>query len=708
MHSQKLLLFLIFLCLHIIGMQSKASDKAKLFEKQTGEKKIETGLAICDSLSENPEEMLRFSLNLVKLAQKSVPNSKLLAQTTRCVADAYYYIDSLEKSNEYLLLSIQTAESLTQLDSVFIGAACNDLGLNLRTLGNLKNAKNWFLKAIDYLQDSYDKITLADSKSNLATLFHAEGDYEQAINLFQEVYQIDEQTGNKDGQSSSLNNLGRIYVDWGKYETGLEYYFRSLELIDTLTNRASLAIRYNNIGMTYQTMKQHENAILWINKALKIEETIGNPSKVAMRLYNLATSHASLKNYQTAQNLFERVDSIISGTNLYVFLAKNNAGLGQLYFVQNRFNEALNYFSKAENFAGQAGTLPEQSNVALHFYQIYKKMGNYSEALSYYEKYTELNDSIYSLSVANQIEELQIQHQTAQKEAEITRLETDNEIKQNELIYRKRERNWAFAAILILLGFSFSLYLLLRQVKIQKTTLSAQNAELDKLNKTLNRLFGIISHDLRNASAAFQSSSKIIAHHLKNGQPEKLVPLGPEIEKNSSQLTALLENLLNWSAAQIKGIEPEKKQIDVDTAVEKCVDLFQEKNKLKNNQLIVNGGKKQVFCDPESFQIILRNLLGNAVKYTTNGSIIIQAVQKGNYTEISVSDTGCGMDATTVENLNRGVFTESRRGTLGEKGTGLGLILVAEHVKKNNGTFKVESTPDKGTTVYVNIPCCKP
>lgn len=708
MNNQKMLFPLIVLGVFIVGIKGTASDKTELFEKQKGAEKIETGLAICDSLSENPEEMLHFSLNLVKLAQKSVPNSKLLAQTTRCVADAYYYIDSLEKSNEYLRLSIQIAELLSQTDSVFIGAASNDLGLNLRTLGDLKNAKTRFLKAIEYLNKSDDLITLADAKSNLATLFHAEGNYEQAIKLFQEVYQIDVQTGNKNGQSSSLNNLGRIYVDWEKYNTGLEYYFRSLELIDTLTNRAALALRYNNIGMTYQTMKQHEDAILWINKALKIEKTDGNPARIAIRLNNLATSHASLKNYQTAEKLFLQVNSLISGTTLYVHFAKNYAGLGQLYFVQNRFSDALDYFSKAEYFAEQAGTLPEKLNVALHFYQIYKKMENHREALNYYEKYTELNDSVYSLSVAKQIEELQIQHQTAQKEAEITRLETDNELKQNELIYRKRERNWAFAAILILLGFSFSLYLLFRQVKIQKTTLSAQNAELDKLNKTLNRLFGIISHDLRNASAAFQSSSKIIAHHLKNGQPEKLVPLGPEIEKNSSQLSALLENLLNWSAAQIKGIEPEKKQIDVDTALEKCMDLFHEKNKIKNNQFIVNGGEKQVFCDPESFQIILRNLLGNAVKYTSSGSIIIQAAQKGNYTEISVSDTGCGMDATTVENLNRGVFTESRRGTLGEKGTGLGLILVAEHVKKNNGTFKVESTPDKGTTVYVNIPCCKP
>ncbi len=700
-----LLLFIFYSCISFC----QPSDSLQLkFNSQTGAKKIENGLQLCNQLTENPEEMLRFSLNLVKLAKESVPNSKLLAQTARCVADAYYYTDSLEKSNEYLLLSIQTAELLGQPDSVFIGAACNDLGLNLRTLGEIKTAKTWFLKAIEYLSGTNDLPTLADAQSNLATLFHAEGNYEQAIKLFQEVYQIDLETDNKNGQSSSLNNLGRMYVDWGKYETGLEYYFRSLELIDTLTNRAALALRYNNIGMTYQTMKKHEDAIFWINKALKIEETSGNPMRVATRWYNLATSHASLKNYQTAQNLFKKVDSLISGTTLYVFLAKNNTGLGQLYFVQNSFTEALNYFSKAEYFAGLAGTLPEQSNIALHFYQIYKKTGNLSEALKYYERYTILNDSVYSLSVAKQIEELQVQHQTAQKEAEITRLETENELKQNELVYRKRERNWALLAIIVLFAFSTTIFLLFRQVKSQKTILSNQNTELERLNKTLNRLFGIISHDLRNASAAYQSSSKIMAYHLKSGQPEKLIPLAPEIEKNATQLSSLLENLLNWSAAQIKGIQPEKEQIKIKSAIEHTLVLFEEKNRQKNNLVELKASDEEIWCDPESFQIIFRNLLGNAVKFTSNGKISIQTAENGNFTEISITDTGCGMDVSTVNKINNAGFTESRKGTLGEKGTGLGLILAAEHIEKNGGFYSVKSTPETGTTILVNIPARQP
>jgi signal transduction histidine kinase len=96
-------------------------------------------------------------------------------------------------------------------------------------------------------------------------------------------------------------------------------------------------------------------------------------------------------------------------------------------------------------------------------------------------------------------------------------------------------------------------------------------------------------------------------------------------------------------------------------------------------------------------------LLGNAVKFTSNGSITIQCAQNEDSTEISVSDTGCGMDPATVNNLNNAIFSESRRGTLGEKGTGLGFILAAEHIAKNGGAFEVKSTPNAGTTISVKF-----
>ncbi|NCB08715.1 MAG: HAMP domain-containing histidine kinase, partial [Bacteroidia bacterium] len=289
-------------------------------------------------------------------------------------------------------------------------------------------------------------------------------------------------------------------------------------------------------------------------------------------------------------------------------------------------------------------------------------------------------------------------------ENEIQRLETENEVRSKELAFRKRERNLAFAGLALLFGFLASLYLLFRRVKSQKTVLATQNNELDCLNKTLNHLFGIISHDLRNAAAAYRSSAKIISHHLKNGHPEKLLPLAPEIDKNARQLSALLENLLNWSIIQIKGIHLEKEMVSVKEILNGVVSLFEGLAGIKNNRVNLEAKDEKVWCDKESLQLILRNLVGNAVKFTGNGTITLKTSAAGEFTEITVSDTGCGMDNITADNIRNMIFAESRRGTMGEKGAGLGLMLVSEHISKNGGTFDVESSPGNGTRFIVKLP----
>lgn len=697
-----LFLLIVFLNLYEIG-KSQSSNLFAKYNTQKGAAKITTGLEICDSLVSNPSELLRFARELLAETEQVMPGSFLHTRVLKVMADAYYYSGKNDSSGIYLHHTINTYDMSGHTDTLFIGTTYGELGYYYQTTGKRNESLLFLQKAIDLLLESPYSNPLADALSNLAFLRHWEGNFDEAIALFKQVYKIDQVSGNTTRQSNSLNSLGRMYIDWGKYETGIQYYKKSIELLDTLSDIQTLAIRYNNIGMAYQLMENHSEAIVWIEKAKKIEELSGNYNRLAIRYFNLANSHLALQNFEEAEALFMLANDIFSDSGGYGQLTKLNASLGQLYFLQNNKGKALEYYLLAQQYAELNNVLPEKSIIYKNLFQYFKETGQSEKALQYYELYISAKDSMFGIDAAKQIEELQVQHQTAQKEAEITRLETDNELKQNELVYRKRERNWALLALIVLLGFSTTIFFLFRQVKSQKSILAHQNTELDKLNKTLNRLFGIISHDLRNASAAYQSSSKIMAYHLKNGQPEKLLPLAPEIEKNATQLSSLLENLLNWSAAQIKGIEPEKKQIDVDTALEKCVYLFQERNKLKNNQFKVNGGKKQVFCDPESFQIILRNLLANAVKYTSNGTITLQCTQKGDSTEISVSDTGCGMDATTVENLNRGIFSESRRGTLGEKGTGLGFILAAEHIAKNGGAFEVKSTPNAGTTISVKF-----
>jgi len=523
--------------------------------------------------------------------------------------------------------------------------------------------------------------------------------------LFQDVYRIDLKTGNQRNISTSLNNLGRMYIDWGKYETGLDYYFQSLSLLDSITDSRTLGVRYNNIGMVYQIMKVHPEAIKWFKKAIDIEYPYGNTPRLAIRYTNIGHSYMALQSRERARDNFEKAYAIFLAADLLPQLSKVSGSLGQLYVNMGLPGKAEPWLMTAKSYAEQAGTLPEQMTCYRHLYEFYKAQGRYKESLNFYELYAQANDSIFNLNVSRQVEEMEAKYQTQQKQTEIERLEAENQLTQKEVAFKKRQRNIAFVGLAFLLLISLSLYYLLTLLKKQKKQVESQNAELDRLNKTLNRLFAIISHDLRNATAAYQSSAKVISHHLNKGQPEKLLPIAEEISANAGNLSAMLENLLQWSVVQMKGITPTKENLKINEEVEKIVKLFQDVAAQKGNKLLVESAPgHELYCDRESFSLILRNLIGNANKFTSKGVITISSEKSGQNMILSVSDTGCGMSremrGTLFGNHNENI----RSGTAGEKGTGLGLLMVKEHVEKNGGKITVESDEGKGTRFIVSLP----
>lgn len=685
-------------------MFSQTDSLQKLYNEQKGLKKVITGLELCEHLEENPEKYLSFSKELLKIIQNTDKNSLYHAKVLKSVSDAYYYSDSLNSSNDYLLKAIELAKKINPEPLDFLGETYNDLGLNYLDSGDRTRAYDFLLKANKYLTYSKDLIIKADAKSNLATFYHSGGQFENATKLFIEVYNLDKQSGNKTKQSSSLNSIGRVYVDWGKYDSGLKYYFQSLALLDTFKEKASYAIRCNNIGMVYQLKHDHKNAIFWIEKALNIELKEGIKPKLAIRYFNLATSYSAMKEFKKSLNYYLESEKIFRTLGLNKELSKVNAGIGQLMMLQGKRNKAFQYFKKSLEKAQIAGTLPEKSNIYKLMYDYYKSVNQYQNALNYYDLYVNAKDSIFNLNASKQVEELEIQYQTAQKELEINRLESENRIKLKELKFRKRERNIATIGFILISIFLAVLYRLFRLLKKQKAVLAVQNTELDKLNNIQNQIFSIISHDFRSITASYKSSAKIIEHYLKKNQPEKLIPIASEISKNSNNLSSMLENLLQWALIRRKGIEPDKSRLNLNNEIDEILGILNDAIKSKNNKVKTNIKTEYVYADPQSMKIILLNLLSNANKFTENGIITLESDSKENMTELKISDTGIGMTIETINKLFDFGKEKIKMGTAGEKGTGLGLLLVKEHVESNNGIIEVTSESGKGTIFCITLP----
>ena len=180
----------------------------------------------------------------------------------------------------------------------------------------------------------------------------------------------------------------------------------------------------------------------------------------------------------------------------------------------------------------------------------------------------------------------------------------------------------------------------------------------------------------------------------------------PQLKEDIEQVQFTMDNLLHWGKTQMQGSTVNIKSILVKEELDIILQLY--RNEIKKKSIVVNNqvaANHSVFADLQQFNIIFRNLINNAIKFTpNNGMITISTKIKNKNLVIEVSDTGVGMTETDVQKLFSSSENFSSYGTNSEKGTGLGLRLVKAMVIKNNGEIMVKSEPNKGSQFIVELP----
>lgn len=245
-----------------------------------------------------------------------------------------------------------------------------------------------------------------------------------------------------------------------------------------------------------------------------------------------------------------------------------------------------------------------------------------------------------------------------------------------------------------------------RRKKIEEE-IKLKNDELIKLNAEKDKFFSIISHDLRGPFSAFLGLIEIMVAKLPSLTMDRIQVYVQSMKDSATSLFSLLENLLKW-ARQQQGLIPFNPEL---TRLLPFIDenVFIAKEYAKNKEIEITYDiphDLKVFADTNMIQTVIRNLVSNAVKFTPKGgNISISAKATGDKgVEISIKDTGIGMNSAIVDNLFRLDVRTNRKGTDGEPSTGLGLLLCKEFIEKHGGKIWVESEVEKGATFYFTIP----
>ncbi|GAK50125.1 sensory transduction histidine kinase [Candidatus Moduliflexus flocculans] len=239
--------------------------------------------------------------------------------------------------------------------------------------------------------------------------------------------------------------------------------------------------------------------------------------------------------------------------------------------------------------------------------------------------------------------------------------------------------------------------------------LQQKNRELQEVNASKDKFFSIISHDLRNPLSVILGMTELLRENFEHYTPERAKEFLTRMYAAAERLHILLENLLTWSRLQRGVMEYHPEDINLFDIGEENRDLFLEKAAQKGITLVnAIPPKTRAFADHGMMNTVIRNLVSNALKFTTAGDLIEIAVfQRDSLIELSIRDTGIGIAPEDMEKLFRIDVQHSQVGTAGERGTGLGLILCQELVERNGGAIWVESQPGQGATFHLTLPAQK-
>ena len=264
-----------------------------------------------------------------------------------------------------------------------------------------------------------------------------------------------------------------------------------------------------------------------------------------------------------------------------------------------------------------------------------------------------------------------------------------------------------FLLIGVLLIIYDTLHLKKETINQLRDSVEQKTKELTELNKSKDLFFSIIAHDLKGPFNSLIGFSNLMFDEVKISKNQELME-SAEIIKNVSENTfELLQNLLEWAQMQSGRLQFNRENTNITELIQKVLKISSIQSMQKNIEIktVIPDKDVMVFADNNMIRTVLRNLISNAIKYShENGTIDVNCSIEKNRILISVADHGVGISKENIDRLFNLKYAQKTLGTSGEKGTGLGLILVKDFVTRHHGDIWVESELGKGSTFIFTIP----
>ncbi len=574
------------------------------------------------------------------------------------------------------------SESLVNLDTI------NNRVIKLFKQESYLDCYNLAKDLYSLSKDANDTILVFNSLYYMGFSNQRMGNMEKAIDYNMRAYEVSQSLQRLDLQSSILNNIGNVYMVNDEDSVAAVYFEKSIEIEKNLgeSRRSQLAVRLGNVSTAYMKLGRCEDAISAAEEGLRIDKEIGRPNKIAIRLNQLGDVYVACGRQQDAIQCEREAYSYFEKAGSKYGMSIVLHSLGEMYEQDSNIDSALFYFHKSLECAEIIDNKLLIQEISKSLYNIYKDT-NPRLAIDYYEQYVNIKDSIFNEKNQKMLNDFQVRYSTREKDLEIELYKRDNQYHENVLRL----------TMLLIFLLIITIILLVRNGISRKR----RNAVLLELNNIKNRSISVLSHDLKNPVIA----QKMVLNHLYENYDEisddDMKMYIAALTDSVNSLEELLVNMLEWTKFEMKRMEYKPINFDIrDICFNEVVPLFNtiaQKKQITIRECDVKLDSYIVYSDIRMISAVLRNLISNALKFSSEGKeVVICFNDLGNKIKVVVKDYGVGISEDKVKLLLSGKsFTTL--GTKGEQGSGIGMDLINKMLHQCNSELNITSVLGEGS-----------
>lgn len=651
--------------------------------------------------------------SLIHLTQYGSDREKLAA--TMQLSNQFKHNDP-QKGLNFATLAIDVSEKLGDPEAA-AKAYQLSAGILFR-LGNYNKAKEHYEQARNRFNQVRQEKGVAESNYALGGIYYAQGNIAVAVEHYLDALRYYENNQDKPGMLGVYTSLAGLFARQNSFSKSIEYNLKAIALYEGSSNTMQALVAYDQVGNAYWKQNNLVKATEFFNKSLKAYSDMKNNAGIASTLNQLGNLAAEQGDYTKAIQLFNRSLEMARVMKTPYLQVLNLNALGKVNALQQKYPEAINNYKKAISQAKPANMKLELEEAYQGLSQVYEITRQQEKASTFSTLSKQIKDSLYNDSTLRQLSDLQLRYESEKKQQQIELLSKEQQIQESELL-RERQLKRYFIVVSIVVGlvililfYSFiqskrytqSLKKQKDEIEQKAIEISSQKEKVDQLNAVKDRFFSIISHDLRNNLTAMKLYFDLISNpNYKAGDHSEITA---QIAGSVENTIDLLENLLVWASAQIKGIPIHRQRLNLHSLAQENINLLSATAAQKNITLDNRIGQEQTAIgDMDMINLVFRNLISNAIKFTPMDGTITLSCQPGeSFNTISVHDNGIGISAENLGKLFDQHSHPTTKGTGNEKGTGLGLLLCKDFITQNMGNIWVESEKEKGATFYFTLP----